>query len=63
MIKILFLAAFVGTIGYLPVYVLDTQVMPQLESLKNTYQSYGDTADNIASGKDTPFPAKVQTHQ
>lgn len=50
--RLLLVAAVIGTLGIVPVYAYDQLVQPQLDALKAMYGSMDETAQDIAEGKD-----------
>lgn len=48
--KFIILSLIVGGIVALPMYATEAIVMPQLESLNQTYRSFDDVAQDVAAG-------------
>lgn len=49
--RVLFLAVFVGVMAFTPVYLLDSMVMPELLSMKESYSNFDKTAEEIAASR------------
>jgi hypothetical protein len=49
--RVLFWAVFVGVMAFTPMYLLDSMVMPELISMKESYSNFAKTAEEIAAGK------------
>lgn len=50
--KMVVLIFFIGTLGFLPVYILDSVVMPQLLSLKQSYENFDTVQETVQKGND-----------